>query len=225
MARRPVWLRRLANPNNQPPYFTLGRGSDASSPYVAFARTLAAWRHVLHTNRTAAWPLAGLAISYAHSRGSLAQARGAALWVDKTPTNERFVKQLKKRISGCQVHSDAAAPVAVYASRKKAEQGRFASFAAARRVLADLGLSHQHRDEVDRFAVVRYEDLVADTATTMQRIAKFLQIEWLPILLRPTVAGMPATSTAHLPAPPPAPSGRQKPTLLGYTPPPREGWP
>jgi hypothetical protein len=44
------WLRRLANPINQAPYWLLGRTNTDASPYVNFARYLLAWWQALpHT--------------------------------------------------------------------------------------------------------------------------------------------------------------------------------
>ena len=46
----------------------------------------------------------------------------------------------------------------------------------------------------DRYCLVRYEDLTVNPNKVMARIAGFLDIEPLPSLLRPTVAGRPAAN-------------------------------
>lgn len=48
----------------------------------------------------------------------------------------------------------------------------------------------------DRFRVIRYEDLVADTQGTMRDLAGFLGIEYEASLLKPTVAGHLAQSNS-----------------------------
>jgi len=52
-----------------------------------------------------------------------------------------------------------------------------------------------------RHAVVRYEDLCADPARTMERVAGFIGIPPADALLRPTVAGLPAVANSSFTRP------------------------
>src|SRR5205823_3464968 len=62
------WCRRLANPINQPPYWSIGRTTGVYSPSVAFMRAVETWWSVLRDTLSAnvsAWPLAVVALAYA----------------------------------------------------------------------------------------------------------------------------------------------------------------
>jgi hypothetical protein len=79
------WLRRLANPINQPPYWLLGRSKGDSSPYVDFARYLMAWWEVVD-RKNKQWPHIAVLLAYASCTNGLA----ASLLVDKTPPNTMY---------------------------------------------------------------------------------------------------------------------------------------
>src|ERR1700761_6520220 len=80
------WLRRLANPINQPPHWLLGFSEANYSPYIDFARYMISWWHVVGQYRSI-WPHIAVMLSYASCTNSL----GATYWVDKTPVNERYL--------------------------------------------------------------------------------------------------------------------------------------
>ncbi len=75
-------------------------------------------------------------------------------------------------------------------------------FRNAKRVLRDLGLSYRVALEQtcshgsDHYLLIRYEDLLESTHTTVDKLAVFLNIEPLPILMQPTAAGRPAPSNS-----------------------------
>jgi len=50
---------------------------------------------------------------------------------------------------------------------------------------------YRNEGVLDRYMTVRYEDLVTQNAATMERIAEFLEVEFLEVLLRPTLMGKP----------------------------------
>jgi hypothetical protein len=198
------WLRRLANPINQPPYWTLGRSAELRSPYVDFARALIAWWPLARQRfelTVTSWPLVAIALAYAQCTTGLSAASPLQRWAEKTPTNERFLKQLLAEFPHARFLHVIRHPFAVYASRKAAEQRAGRWVRSARRVLSELMLSYriaveQQERMNDRYLLVRYEDLTDDTERCMERIAAFLGIEPAPILLRPTVAGMAATNNS-----------------------------
>jgi hypothetical protein len=191
------WLRRLVNPSNQPPFWLLGRSSSRGSPYVEFARTFNAWAPIVQDalgRDTACWPLLAVMLAYSWC---LAQGIPRALqrWVEKTPTNERFIDRLLREFPEARIIHVVRDPLAVFASRKSMElytYGRFDNVGAALRELARsyrVAVSRGGSTHDPRYLLVRYEQLVNQQPATTQRIAAFLQIEPLPVLWRPTVAG------------------------------------
>ena len=91
------WLRRMANPIYQMPYWILGRSSPTSSPYVDFARSLLAWWHTVKeqlSGSVKAWPLVSIVLAYAHCTRALSKTSAVRFWVEKTPTNEQFLGEL-----------------------------------------------------------------------------------------------------------------------------------
>lgn len=181
------WLRRLANPINQPPYWLLGRSTIENSPYVDFARYLIAWwNEVLHDGCTQ-WPHTAVLLAYASCFNDKAE-----LWVDKTPVNERFLNRIWQEMPAAKIIVPVRNPVAVLSSRKKMESGL-----NLRQALLDLRMSfkvavEQSEANNPKFFLVRYEQLSGEPVATMQKLAAFLDIEYSEILNTPTVAGMPA---------------------------------
>jgi hypothetical protein len=126
------WLRRLANPINQPPYWLLGRSSDTVLPYVDFARYFMAWWDVLKQAKNTQWPNAAVMLAYACCTGNIK----AKLWVDKTPVNERFLQRIWHEMPQAKIIHLVRGPVSILASRKKMEHG-----VHLRDILRDMKLS------------------------------------------------------------------------------------
>jgi len=180
------WLRRLANPINQPPYWLLGRSSATGSPYIEFARYLMAWWIVVN-RANSQWPHIAVVLAYASCTGGSA----AKLWVDKTPTNERFLKRIWQEMPNAKIIHVIREPMATLSSRKKMDL-RF----NIRSVLRDLKKSYQvaleHKTDNERFLLVRYEELCKHPERGSEHLASFLGIENSASLSKPTVAGMPS---------------------------------
>lgn len=181
------WLRRLANPINQPPYWLLGRSSIENSPYVDFARYLMAWwDNVTHGSDTQ-WPHTAILLAYASCFNG-----NAELWVDKTPTNEHFLERIREEMPNAKIILPVRNPIAVLASRKKMEPGL-----NLRKALRDLRRSfkvaiEQLAADDAGFLLVRYEELSETPETVIRQLASFIEIEYSDMLNIPTVAGMPA---------------------------------
>jgi Sulfotransferase family len=199
------WLRRLANPIHQHPYWLLGRSSPESSPYIAFARALLAWWPIAREqvgHRITSWPLVAVALAYAHSTGGLSADAIVQRWVEKTPTNERFLERLQAEFPKATFVHVVRHPYAVYASHKQAARDGGERLRNAGRVLRDLSQSlriavEQRRGGAsDQYLLIRYEDLIEAPHNTVNRLAAFLRIEPLPILLRPTAAGLATASNS-----------------------------
>jgi hypothetical protein len=203
------WLRRLANPLHQDPYWLLGPSSEERSPYVEFARSLMAW-WVLAEQRmsrdASSWPLAAVALAYAHCTGGFGANSRLRRWVEKTPTNERFLERLRSEFPDARLIHVVRHPFSVYASHKYEKQQVGRKFRGANQVLRDLGRSYRialeqtSSRESDHYLVIRYEELLRSTQATVDKLAAFLNIEPLPILMQPTACGLPAPSNSSFTA-------------------------
>lgn len=192
------WTRRMANPTNQPPYWLLGRSVGTVSPYVGFVRALAQWWTVSEQGLPGitSWPLVAVALTYAARSSQLSRAKW---WVEKTPTNERFEARLRAEFPDAVIVHMVRHPLAVVASRKRQEMRVFGAFRQAQRALGELADSYRialARRATPRYHVLRYEDLIADPAATMARLARTLEVENTRGLLEPTVAGHPVAANS-----------------------------
>ena len=189
------WLRRMANPINQPPYWLLGRSTAERSPYVQFARGLMAWWPLT-------WPLAAAALAFAGAREG-GVAASVRRWVEKTPLNEQYLPRLRQRFPEAKFIHVIREPEGVLASRKRMEENASGAFRNLRQVLRDLDLSYRTAAEEETASnnvlVLRYEDVVADPPKTAKHLAAFLDIEATAGLQQPTVAGLSAGRNTSFP--------------------------
>ena len=208
-----TWLQRLADHSSQPPFWLLGRSSAENSPYVSFARALMAWWHVAERTMSSSvksWPLVSAMLAYAYSMAGGRIADGQLRWAEKTPTNEQFIDQLLADFPESKIIHVIRDPTSVYESRKSMELQTFGTFGNKRSVLKDLvrtyrvALAHRDGSLGGRYLLTRYEDLINGQNTEIDRLAAFLQIQSLPILRRPTVAGIPVGSNSSFEAGTPA---------------------
>jgi hypothetical protein len=184
------WLRRLANPINQPPYWLLGRSTDERSPYVNFARYLVAWWGLLKEPGNTQWPHMAVVLAYASCTGNIK----AKYWVDKTPVNERYIGRIWSEMPNAKIIHVLRNPLDTLASRKKMEPA-----IAIRSALRDMKLSFNVAAELEndaRFMVLRYEQLCNDPEASTSKLAGFLTINYLPGLQQATVAGIPADANS-----------------------------
>lgn len=198
------WIRRLANPIHQEPYWLLGRSSQESSPYVTFARTLMAWWPLVQKRIrpvASSWPLVAIALAYAHCTGAFTASSTVERWAEKTPKNEQFLDRLRSDFPDAKLIHVVRHPFSVYASLKQSalKGGRFRN---SNEILRDLNFSlrmaveHTRGGPSSQYMLVRYEDLLEGTRSTVDRIAAFLRIEALPVLMQPSAAGLPAANNS-----------------------------
>ncbi len=199
------WLRRLANPINQQPYWLLGRSSPEGSPYVEFGRALQAWWPLVRTRfgpRTTSWPLVAIALAYAHCTTGFRTDSPLERWVEKTPTNERFLARLMAEFPEARMLHVVRHPFAVYASSCQALRNSGLPSSDEARMLRQMRLSYREaatravRPASDSYLLVRYEDLLEDTAGGVLRMASFLGIQPLPVMTQPTANGIPTPSNS-----------------------------
>lgn len=197
------WLRRLANPIHQAPYWVLGRSADEDSPHVHFARCLMAWWLITRQHlgaTTSSWPLAAIALAYAQCTGGLHESSCVRYWAEKSPTNERFITRLHRDFPRGRIIHVIRHPLAVLASRAE-ELKNAGGRLPLRRIAGDLARSYRiaarNGDGAGgRYLLLRYEDLLERPRDSVARLAGFLGIEPLPSLLEPTVAGLPVASNS-----------------------------
>ena len=187
-----AWLRRLVNPNNQPPFWLLGR--DSAGRYVAFARRLLAWLPNGPAPRPDAWPLAAVALACA------GEANGVTRWVEKTPGTERHIDRIRADFPDAKVIHVVRAPQEVAASHKaligRADDSATGMAPALWALIRSYRIAghRARRESPARYHIVRYEDLIARRGPVMSEIADFLGIASHEALLHPTTAGL-ATAT------------------------------
>ncbi|MGF7080632.1 sulfotransferase [Mucilaginibacter sp. UYCu711] len=186
------WLRRLANPINQQPYWLLGRTSTDTSPYVDFARYLLAWWQALPHTALTTWPHQAVMLAYASATNNL----DAKLWVDKTPTNERFVERIREEFPSALVIHVVREPVATLTSRRIMEPA-----ISLRLALKFLRGSYQIAIEESafnngKFLLLKYEQLCDDPGVIINELTDFLEIENSASLTNATVAGIAATANS-----------------------------
>ena len=193
------WLEKLAA---QAPFLLLG---PSASPYLAFARDFAGWWQIPERHsevRIPSWPLAAFALAYAQRLGDGRVPPSAQLWVEKTPGHELCKPRIWQDFPAAKVIQIVRRPEAVFASVKRMAPHRLSRRRTVSHILRQMAPAYRiaadSRDRLaqDRYCLIKYEDLTADPATVMVRIARFLEIEPLPSLLLPTVAGRPAANNS-----------------------------
>ena len=115
-------------------------------------------------------------------------------WVEKTPANRRFIPQILQRFPQTKFLITMRDPRAILAAQIALERTRktreFSVYYCVSHWLqaGQLALRAQ-RKEISGI-VIRYEDLVADSAAPMQRVCDFLEISFdRNVVLTPTKAG------------------------------------
>ena len=186
------WLRRLANPVNQPPYWLLGNTDLQHSPYVAFARYFMAWWPVADHRKLPHWPHTAVILAYASAANKL----NAKCWVDKSPTNEQFLNRIWNDLPKAKIIHIVRNPYAVVSSRRKMEPA-----ISLKSVLKDLSRSYQIAASQSalndaQFMLVRYEDVCEDTSRFIEKLTACLNIQPDPSLLSSTVAGIPVQANS-----------------------------
>jgi len=186
------WVRRLANPTNQPPYWLLGRSAGPNSPYVNFARYFMAWWRVMDHKKIPQAPHIAVVLAYATCTGTL----HAKHWVDKTPANERYLKRIWKEMPDARIIHMIRDPTTILNSRKVMEPSL-----NVRAVLNDMKMSlntgvKQSQLNDTRYILVRYEDLCNEPLTMLENLASFLDIPVTASLNVPTVADLPVKANS-----------------------------
>lgn len=188
-----TWVKNLANPTHQRPFWLLGRSAIPHSGYVRFARAYLAWSKVLAHHDLAArvQTAAALALAQTVSRDISALRRS----VDKTPGYEFRLQSIWSRWPNAKVIYLLRDPAAVAASYERGVERAGLAQVRIPRLMGNLVMSHlaarwalRCAPEA-RFCVIDYDRLVQDRAREMARVASFLGIAWSDCLLEQTILG------------------------------------
>lgn len=167
------WLRRLANPGHEQPCWMLGRSAEALSPYVTFARYLMSWWEIACKMESAEWPNIATMLAYATCTDNL----DAKLWVDKTPTNERFLTRIWQEMPNAKIIHVIREPFSVINSVKMMDPSLNMQTA-----LLDLELSFRIAFDLSPlqdpgYLLLRYEELFDDLSMVAGKLSSFLNVE------------------------------------------------
>jgi hypothetical protein len=185
-----LWIRNTVTPYGLPPRWLLGKPEPGADPYDAFGRDLVAYARARGQRDLLATAAQALAV---------ATGREPRRWVEKTPTHELQLAPILAAYPNARfVHivrdpRSTVDSISHYESEEPIVDALTAAAELARSF--DAALSGERRLG-DRYTVVRYEDLVADPASTMTRVAAALDVANAQSLTIPTTFGAPATANA-----------------------------
>jgi hypothetical protein len=119
--------------------------------------------------------------------------RNCVRWVEKTPGNESYSEDLFTLFPDAKFIQVVRDPRAVFSSRKKHLVRRYGHYAKAHRHVREWNESARQISKLQKrggsYLLVRYEDLIQNTARTLEKVCQFIGIEFLPVNLEPTRAG------------------------------------
>lgn len=188
------WVHNFVNPTGQQPFWILG---DADEAYFNMSQVFR-WAIRSLPEISHRWFLAGVYAYYAANPQRPARPKH---WVEKTPGNERHLKQLLGVNSNAKfIHiirdgrDNLASLKRLSRHRSDQWQGRIQVFT----LLQDLkqGRNNQQKLGEAQYMFLPYEHLLADPEGTMTKIAAFLDIEDVPSLRVPTTNMIPATANS-----------------------------
>jgi hypothetical protein len=134
--------------------------------------------------------LALLMEAYARTLGI--PLEGIRRWIEKTPANRNHIPTIRSRFPHAKIILTLRDPRGVFDARLKRERAkktpRLSLFDNIRnwRTAAENALLY--KDEPDCH-LVRFEELLHEPERVMRTLARFLDIDFLPVLLDPTKAG------------------------------------
>jgi hypothetical protein len=119
--------------------------------------------------------------------------RHCVRWVEKSTGNEFCAEALFGLFPEAKLIQVLRDPRAVFASRKRRFLNRSRCYTKAHRLVREWNRSSRQipklMDRRDQYLVVRYEDLVLAPRESLEKICRFVGIEFLPELFAPTRAG------------------------------------
>lgn len=193
------WVERFVDPN-YPPHFKLGRSTAAGNPCVEFARRMFAWQAALHGSCPQVPQFSALLALAAACRDIREPGLAPRMWVEKTPLNERYLGRFAGFSAARFIHLVRSPPDSLASLLQALRAGGIAAPDCAAHS-SDIGHSLQlaavhARRYPQRYLVVKYEDLTANTGREMERVRAFLGIRPHGALLTPTSGSEPVSANS-----------------------------
>jgi len=186
------WLRRMANPINQAPYWLIGRSHREGSPYIDFARYVLAWWKVIRHIPGTQWPHMVIVLAYASCINKLS----ARAWIEKTPTNERFLHRIWTEMPKAKIIHIIRNPMSTLASHKRMAP-KEGLWPPLRNIKRSFRIANEQQKQCNpQFLLLHYEELCAEFPISKKKIMTFLDIQSHSILHIPTVAGVPSRANS-----------------------------
>ena len=188
------WMHRLINPHGQKPFWIMGRDY---RPHLDFMHYLNYWTDRLPTAKRRAF----LSVVLAYACANPMRPTDPKLWIEKTPGNERKVKEILELYPSARFIHITRDPRTNIDSLKRlaavrGQDWKLENTAHAIRYSFEAGVLNQKSLGSNRYHILRYEDLVADTEGQMREVAQFMGIAPDDILQRPSVNGLPAAANS-----------------------------
>lgn len=190
---RQYLIRLVIHPIGLSPFWLLSNGEPTWQPYAQLLRYFEDAVAQLATSPLAIWQAALRAFHMANP--------SAKYWVEKTPSNEQHVAQLLAQYPKAKFVHIVRHPYANLVSMKKMPMQGFewdvmGYQAAHLRRSMKLAKQNQQQYGTERYLVVHYEKLIADTDNQRDKVAHFLGINPHPNLHHATILGLPATANS-----------------------------
>lgn len=119
--------------------------------------------------------------------------RESVRWVEKTTSNDVYSEDLFRLFPEAKLLQVVRDPRAVFASRKRRLTNRYGCYTKAHRLVREWNQSSRQIEKWQNcsgnYLLIRYEDLVQNTAEVLKKVSQFIGIEYLPVLFEPTRAG------------------------------------
>lgn len=175
------------NPTNPPPSQAGFPDRDYSA--IPFDQVRAEMRRLVAERcRHPGDVLSAAALAYGRVCGQISeQTRG---WVEKSPYNEFYAAQIFAWWPQARCVHILRDPRDNYVSYRRKHPDWSAEFFAANwRRSTRTGVENQKRFGVEKYLILRYEDLTQAPQETLRQLTEFLQIDWDASLAAPTRAG------------------------------------
>ncbi len=189
------WTHFLINPSGEPPFWLLGRPWELEAdPYEQLTSYLY-WLAGRHPGQDLLGVLATALVAVRLDQGLAASP--PRYWLEKSTQYELYADEILATYPAARFVHVVRDPRGTVAALRKIgmTQDAWRSSAEVERSLA-AALHNAERLGPHRYLVVRYEDIVRDTAGEMAKIANFVGVAFDETLLTPTIAGLPSTANS-----------------------------
>lgn len=131
----------------------------------------------------------------AHATVARADWRGCVRWVEKTPSNIAHTDDLFRLYPEAKLIHIVRDPRAIFASRRRRLLNRYGTHKKAHRLVREWNQSVRQITRLGarrgQYLLLRYEDLAQNSRAVLHQVCRFVGIEFLPVLLQPTLGGKP----------------------------------